>query len=93
MNCKQPKQKKNDTKPKKRMNKQTHICIMGLVSHCERVFGAASHKKVWDHFTKAQRKNIDLWKKQSLVCTQNTNNYLHFFFFIYSLLFRFHYQF
>ncbi|XP_031621671.1 ecto-NOX disulfide-thiol exchanger 2 [Contarinia nasturtii] len=32
----------------------------------ERVFGAASHKKVWDHFTKAQRKNIDVWKKQSL---------------------------
>lgn len=40
---------------------------MGLVSLVERVFGAASHKKVWDHFTKAQRKNIDLWKKQSLV--------------------------
>ncbi|XP_055529865.1 ecto-NOX disulfide-thiol exchanger 2 [Wyeomyia smithii] len=32
----------------------------------EKVFTAASHKKVWDHFTKAQRKNIDAWKKQSL---------------------------
>ncbi|KAJ8670638.1 hypothetical protein QAD02_001897 [Eretmocerus hayati] len=32
----------------------------------ERVFTAASHKKVWDHFTKAQRKNIEMWKKQSL---------------------------
>ncbi|XP_014211999.1 ecto-NOX disulfide-thiol exchanger 2 isoform X2 [Copidosoma floridanum] len=31
-----------------------------------RVFTAASHKKVWDHFTKAQRKNIEMWKKQSL---------------------------
>ncbi|KDR14923.1 ecto-NOX disulfide-thiol exchanger 2-like [Zootermopsis nevadensis] len=30
----------------------------------ERVFSAASHKKVWDHFTKAQRKNIEMWKKQ-----------------------------
>ncbi|EDW73090.2 uncharacterized protein Dwil_GK17355 [Drosophila willistoni] len=29
----------------------------------EKVFNAASHKKVWDHFTKAQRKNIDQWKK------------------------------
>ncbi|KAL1129401.1 hypothetical protein AAG570_013928 [Ranatra chinensis] len=31
----------------------------------ERVFVAASHKKVWDHFTKAQRKNIEMWKKQA----------------------------
>uniref|UniRef100_A0A0K8S492 RRM domain-containing protein n=3 Tax=Lygus hesperus TaxID=30085 RepID=A0A0K8S492_LYGHE len=31
----------------------------------ERVFAAASHKKVWDHFTKAQRKNIEMWKKQA----------------------------
>ncbi|XP_049778265.1 ecto-NOX disulfide-thiol exchanger 2 [Schistocerca cancellata] len=31
----------------------------------ERVFSAASHKKVWDHFTKAQRKNIEMWKKQT----------------------------
>ncbi|KAL7303960.1 hypothetical protein TKK_0003618 [Trichogramma kaykai] len=35
-------------------------------SQIERVFTAASHKKVWDHFTKAQRKNIEMWKKQSL---------------------------
>ncbi|XP_054735510.1 ecto-NOX disulfide-thiol exchanger 1 [Anastrepha obliqua] len=32
----------------------------------EKVFSAASHKKVWDHFTKAQRKNIDQWKKLAL---------------------------
>lgn len=42
------------------------------VSQIERVFTAASHKKVWDHFTKAQRKNIEMWKKQSSVC-----NYTH----------------
>merc|ERR1719154_799571 len=30
----------------------------------ERVFGTAAHQKVWDHFTKAQRKNITGWKKQ-----------------------------
>uniref|UniRef100_A0A336MLK2 CSON003489 protein n=2 Tax=Culicoides sonorensis TaxID=179676 RepID=A0A336MLK2_CULSO len=29
----------------------------------DKVFTAANHKKVWDHFTKAQRKNIDLWKQ------------------------------
>ncbi|XP_012276181.1 ecto-NOX disulfide-thiol exchanger 2 [Orussus abietinus] len=34
-------------------------------SQIERVFTAASHKKVWDHFTKAQRKNIEMWRKQS----------------------------
>ncbi|XP_063976097.1 ecto-NOX disulfide-thiol exchanger 2 [Diachasmimorpha longicaudata] len=42
--------------------------VQGLLiqfSQIERVFTAASHKKVWDHFTKAQRKNIEMWKKQS----------------------------
>ncbi|KAK7922015.1 hypothetical protein WMY93_008917 [Mugilogobius chulae] len=28
------------------------------------VFQAASKQKAWDHFTKAQRKNLDLWRKQ-----------------------------
>ncbi|GAB0086924.1 Ecto-NOX disulfide-thiol exchanger [Sergentomyia squamirostris] len=32
----------------------------------KKVFNAASHKKVWDHFSKAQRKNIDVWKRQAL---------------------------
>jgi len=31
------------------------------------VFSAAGHQKVWDHFTKAQRKNITTWKKQAAV--------------------------
>lgn len=53
-----------------------HINIWGLVSQIEKVFGAASHKKVWDHFTKAQRKNIDLWKKQSSV---RKNSFVFFF--------------
>ncbi|XP_041067362.1 ecto-NOX disulfide-thiol exchanger 1 isoform X1 [Carcharodon carcharias] len=29
------------------------------------VFKAASKQKVWDHFSKAQRKNIDIWRKQA----------------------------
>ncbi|KAL1502385.1 hypothetical protein ABEB36_007532 [Hypothenemus hampei] len=40
--------------------------ILLQFSHIERLFAAAHHKKVWDHFTKAQRKNIEGWKKQSL---------------------------
>ncbi|XP_061517137.1 ecto-NOX disulfide-thiol exchanger 2 [Anopheles gambiae] len=40
--------------------------MLAQFSQIEKVFNAASHKKVWDHFTKAQRKNIDAWKKQSL---------------------------
>ncbi|XP_054711105.1 ecto-NOX disulfide-thiol exchanger 2-like [Uloborus diversus] len=30
-----------------------------------KVFIAASVQKVWDHFTRAQRRNIELWKKQT----------------------------
>ncbi|KAG8319366.1 Ecto-NOX disulfide-thiol exchanger 2 [Homalodisca vitripennis] len=40
-------------------------CSVSKVSQIERVFSAASHKKVWDHFTKPQRKNIEMWKKQA----------------------------
>lgn len=52
------------------------------VTQIEKVFNAASHKKVWDHFTKAQRKNIDMWKKQSMVRT---------FFFFFSFILSFFY--
>eukprot|EP00092_Neocalanus_flemingeri_P013009 GFUD01014019.1.p1 GENE.GFUD01014019.1~~GFUD01014019.1.p1 ORF type:complete len:925 (+),score=301.25 GFUD01014019.1:57-2831(+) len=38
--------------------------ISAQFSQIERVFGSAGHQKVWDHFTKAQRKNITAWKKQ-----------------------------
>ncbi|KAF3843768.1 hypothetical protein F7725_002617 [Dissostichus mawsoni] len=36
-------------------------------SHIEQitgVFTAATRQKAWDHFSKAQRKNIDIWHKQ-----------------------------
>ncbi|XP_059607391.1 ecto-NOX disulfide-thiol exchanger 2 [Phlebotomus argentipes] len=45
--------------------KQTQS-MMVQFTQIKKVFNAASHKKVWDHFTKAQRKNIDLWKRQAL---------------------------
>lgn len=38
------------------------------VNQIEKVFNAASHKKVWDHFSRAQRKNIESWRKQATVC-------------------------
>ncbi|XP_023293922.2 ecto-NOX disulfide-thiol exchanger 2 [Lucilia cuprina] len=39
------------------------LTMTAQFTQIEKVFNAASHKKVWDHFTKAQRKNIDQWKK------------------------------
>ncbi|KAH7966182.1 hypothetical protein HPB49_014190 [Dermacentor silvarum] len=39
--------------------------ILVQLGQIEKVFSMASHQKVWDHFTKAQRKNIDTWRKQS----------------------------
>ena len=33
------------------------------------VFQAASKQKAWDHFSKAQRKNLDMWRKQAEVST------------------------
>lgn len=64
------------------------------VNQIEKVFNAASHKKVWDHFSKAQRKNIDAWKKQSLVCMtkcffmQFFRLYISSFFCVHPLLVR-----
>ncbi|XP_034037789.1 ecto-NOX disulfide-thiol exchanger 2-like isoform X1 [Thalassophryne amazonica] len=37
------------------------------------VFQAASKQKAWDHFSKAQRKNLDMWRKQAEE-TRNMHN-------------------
>lgn len=42
--------------------------ISELVGEMERLFQAASHQKAWDHFTKAQRKSLESWKKHVMVC-------------------------
>ena len=42
--------------------------ISKLVGEMERLFQAASHQKAWDHFTKAQRKSLESWKKHVMVC-------------------------
>lgn len=36
------------------------------------VFTAATRQKAWDHFSKAQRKNIDIWRKQCEVGTPSS---------------------
>ena len=36
----------------------------------EQVLMSACKQRVWDHFTKAQRKNIEGWKNQTQVSTQ-----------------------
>ena len=37
------------------------------VEQIEKVFAIASKQKAWDHFSKAQRKNLDMWRKQAQV--------------------------
>ncbi|XP_038575932.1 ecto-NOX disulfide-thiol exchanger 1 isoform X1 [Micropterus salmoides] len=41
--------------------------LMAILTQFEQittVFSAATRQKAWDHFSKAQRKNIDIWRKQ-----------------------------
>uniref|UniRef100_A0A4W3H9T2 Ecto-NOX disulfide-thiol exchanger 1 n=1 Tax=Callorhinchus milii TaxID=7868 RepID=A0A4W3H9T2_CALMI len=47
---------------------QFKSALSGILSEFEQivaVFKAASKQKAWDHFSKAQRKNIDIWRKQA----------------------------
>ncbi|XP_036216321.2 ecto-NOX disulfide-thiol exchanger 1 isoform X2 [Bactrocera oleae] len=61
------KQQLEDDLRKARESYRKQMLIMSAqFTQIEKVFSAASHKKVWDHFTKAQRKNIDQWKKLAL---------------------------
>lgn len=41
--------------------------IIWQLEQVARVFNAATHQRVWDHFTKPQRKNIDTWQKMAQV--------------------------
>ncbi|XP_007442991.1 ecto-NOX disulfide-thiol exchanger 1-like, partial [Python bivittatus] len=43
-------------------------CLTSLFTKVEQivaVFNASTRQKAWDHFSKAQRKNIDIWRKHS----------------------------
>lgn len=41
--------------------------VVIAVTQIEKVFSASCQRKVWDHFSKAQRKNIEVWRKQAAV--------------------------
>ncbi|XP_068618201.1 ecto-NOX disulfide-thiol exchanger 1-like isoform X2 [Battus philenor] len=44
--------------------------VIDQLEQVAKVFTAATHQRVWDHFTKPQRKNIETWQKM----TQEFNN-------------------
>uniref|UniRef100_A0A673IQ68 Ecto-NOX disulfide-thiol exchanger 1-like n=1 Tax=Sinocyclocheilus rhinocerous TaxID=307959 RepID=A0A673IQ68_9TELE len=45
--------------------KNSLLAILTQFEQITAVFTAATRQKAWDHFSKAQRKNIDIWRKQS----------------------------
>ncbi|XP_061579283.1 ecto-NOX disulfide-thiol exchanger 1 [Cololabis saira] len=44
--------------------KNALLAILTQFEQITAVFTAATRQKAWDHFSKAQRKNIDIWRKQ-----------------------------
>ncbi|KAM3607476.1 uncharacterized protein V6R79_008439 [Siganus canaliculatus] len=48
----------------KEMFKNALVAILTQFEQITTVFTAATRQKAWDHFSKAQRKNIDIWRKQ-----------------------------
>ncbi|XP_061735560.1 ecto-NOX disulfide-thiol exchanger 1 [Nerophis ophidion] len=40
------------------------VAILTQFEQISAVFAAACRQKAWDHFSKAQRKNLDIWRKQ-----------------------------
>uniref|UniRef100_A0A8D3AVV8 RRM domain-containing protein n=1 Tax=Scophthalmus maximus TaxID=52904 RepID=A0A8D3AVV8_SCOMX len=44
--------------------KNALLAILTQFEQINAVFTAATRQKAWDHFSKAQRKNIDIWRKQ-----------------------------
>ncbi|XP_049874415.1 ecto-NOX disulfide-thiol exchanger 2 isoform X2 [Pectinophora gossypiella] len=45
--------------------KNTIALVIEQLEQVAKVFAAATHQRVWDHFTKPQRKNIETWQKMS----------------------------
>ncbi|XP_069576205.1 ecto-NOX disulfide-thiol exchanger 1 isoform X1 [Brachyistius frenatus] len=48
----------------KEVFKNALLAILMQFEQITAVFTAATRQKAWDHFSKAQRKNIDIWRKQ-----------------------------
>ncbi|XP_064182912.1 ecto-NOX disulfide-thiol exchanger 1-like [Anguilla rostrata] len=44
--------------------KNAMLSILTQFEQITAVFSAATRQKAWDHFSKAQRRNIDMWRKQ-----------------------------
>ncbi|KAJ8713419.1 hypothetical protein PYW07_013789 [Mythimna separata] len=45
---------------------KNHIAnVIEQLEQVAKVFAASSHQRVWDHFTKPQRKNIETWQKMT----------------------------
>ncbi|XP_045766467.1 ecto-NOX disulfide-thiol exchanger 2-like [Maniola jurtina] len=45
---------------------KNHIqSVIEQLEQVAKVFNAATHQRVWDHFTKPQRKNIETWQKMT----------------------------
>ncbi|KAG7296168.1 hypothetical protein JYU34_021269 [Plutella xylostella] len=49
----------------KERTKQKIENIIEQLEQVGKVFNAATHQRVWDHFTKPQRKNIETWQKMT----------------------------
>uniref|UniRef100_A0A3B3YZZ5 RRM domain-containing protein n=1 Tax=Poecilia mexicana TaxID=48701 RepID=A0A3B3YZZ5_9TELE len=48
----------------KEIFKNALMAILTQFEQITAIFTAATRQKAWDHFSKAQRKNIDIWRKQ-----------------------------
>uniref|UniRef100_A0A3B3VZ01 Ecto-NOX disulfide-thiol exchanger 1 n=1 Tax=Poecilia latipinna TaxID=48699 RepID=A0A3B3VZ01_9TELE len=48
----------------KEIFKNALMAILMQFEQITTIFTAATRQKAWDHFSKAQRKNIDIWRKQ-----------------------------
>uniref|UniRef100_A0A8C2ZMC6 Ecto-NOX disulfide-thiol exchanger 1 n=1 Tax=Cyclopterus lumpus TaxID=8103 RepID=A0A8C2ZMC6_CYCLU len=48
----------------KEVFKNALLAILNQFEQITAVFTAATRQKAWDHFSKAQRKNVDIWRKQ-----------------------------
>ncbi|XP_037644983.1 ecto-NOX disulfide-thiol exchanger 1 isoform X2 [Sebastes umbrosus] len=48
----------------KELFKNALLAILTQFEQITAVFTAATRQKAWDHFSKAQRKNVDIWRKQ-----------------------------
>ncbi|KAM8855090.1 ecto-NOX disulfide-thiol exchanger 1 isoform 2-T5 [Spinachia spinachia] len=57
-------QHEEDMERAKEIFKDALLAILYQFEQIKAVFTAATRQKAWDHFSKAQRKNIDIWRKQ-----------------------------